>query len=463
MRARPRGWNPVRSVRARTTLIASLVVGVTLVAGAAGLIATLDHSLTSNRDDLSRSRLTELADQARTGSLPRLVTDIGENSVGQVFLGSGRVLAASSGLVGKGPILPAVPRNTRARVLTLRGVPDDTETEIYRVWVMRVKSPSGPVAVLVGASPESVSEAVSTLRRALLIGIPLMVVLLALSMYVMIGRTLKPVEDIRAEVATITDTELNRRVPVPHEGDEVGRLAGTMNDMLDRLEASSINQREFVADASHELQSPLAAFRTQLEVALAHPDGVDWSSLAADLLVDSDRMERLVADLLFLAREDAMHREPRSDPVDLDVVVLEEVARMPLQGRVMLDTRGVSGAATRGSRDELSRLVRNVVENAVSHARSRVAIAVSEGPTEVTMTVSDDGPGIPIGHRDRVFERFAQVDGARVRGASGTGLGLSIARAIADRHGGTISLRPADTAPGGGAEFVVVLPAAPVR
>ena len=196
----------------------------------------------------------------------------------------------------------------------------------------------------------------------------------------------------------------------------------------------------------------------QLEVALAHPDGVEWTALAVDLLADGDRMERLVADLLFLAREDATHSEPSRDPIDLDVVILEEVARLRARGAVTVDTSAVSGAATRGSREEFSRLVSNVVENAMSHARSRVAISLSETSTGVRMVVSDDGPGVPEGHQDRIFDRFARVEGSRVRGAGGTGLGLSIARAIAERHGGSISLQGAHQAPGDGARFLVLLP-----
>lgn len=446
------------SVRARTTLLACAVVALTLTVGAAGLLATLEHSLTTNRDDLSRTQLVGLAAQAADGSLPPVVTTVGDNSVAQVFLESGQVLTASSGLVGAGPVLPSMPTSSRPRLLTLNGVPDDSETESYRAWVMRAEGPDGPVAVVVGASFESVSQAVSTLRRALIIGVPAMVALLALSMRLLVGRALRPVEDIRTEVATISDTALNRRVPVPPAGDEISRLAQTMNDMLDRLEAASRRQQEFVADASHELQSPLAAFRTQLEVALAHPDGVEWSALAVDLLADGDRMERLVADLLFLAREDATNRGPSQDQVDLDVVVLEEVARLRLRDHVRVDTSAVSGAATRGNREELSRLVRNVVENAVSHARSRVAIALSQSPVEVQLTVSDDGPGVPLEQRDRIFHRFARVEGARVRSTGGTGLGLSIARAIAERHDGVIIVQDQHGSPGAGAQFVVVLP-----
>jgi signal transduction histidine kinase len=291
-------------------LLATLVVGITLVGGAIGLLATLEHSLVSNRDALSRARAVDLAEQAEQGDLPRRLRDIGEDFVGQVVTADGTVLAASSGLIGRGPISSLNGDTSAPVVRTLHGVPDDSELEDYRVWMLRRDTPSGPVTVFVGASLESVHEAVSTLRRALVIGVPVLLGLFVLGTRVLVGRALKPVEDIRAEVATISASALDRRVATPVTSDEIGRLTQTMNDMLDRLQAASVRQQQFVADASHELQSPLAALRVQLEVALAHPDDVAWETIARELLDDSDRMERLVRDLLFLAQEDSGQSVP---------------------------------------------------------------------------------------------------------------------------------------------------------
>ncbi|MEJ7743045.1 MAG: HAMP domain-containing sensor histidine kinase [Nocardioidaceae bacterium] len=243
---------------------------------------------------------------------------------------------------------------------------------------------------------------------------------------------------------------------MPASADEIGRLAVTMNDMLDRLEAARTRQMEFVADASHELQSPLTAFRAQLEVALAHPRGLDWPELAFDLLIDGDRMERLVHDLLFLAKEDSGQAGRLDEPVDLEMVVLEEVAQLRSRTALVFDTSRVSPAPTQGNRQELSRLVRNVVENAARYADSQVVIELEATPGKILLAVSDDGPGVPVEQRERIFERFARVEGARARSDGGTGLGLAIARSIAERHGGTISLdTPAEPA---GARFVIQLP-----
>lgn len=450
------------SVRARTTAFAALIVGAALVAAAFGLLATLEHSLTSNRDDLSRARATDLVTQAEHGTLPSVLTDIGEDSVGQVVGANGTVVAASSGLSGQGAISSTAGATGPPTLRILRDVPDDSEVESYRVWVARGTSPSGQVTVFVGASLESVDEAVASLRRALLLGVPVMLVVLAFGTRLLVGRALRPVEDMRAEVALITDTAQNRRIPMPPAADEIGRLAGTMNDMLDRLDAASTRQREFIADASHELQSPLAAFRVQLEVALAHHGEVEWLVLARDLLADSDRMERLVRDLLFLAQVDAIGYAPLAEPVDLDLVVLEEVSRLRARVAMDVDATRVSAAPVKGHREDLARLVRNLLDNAATYASSRVRVTLSSDSRCVRLAICDDGPGIPPEQRSRVFDRFARVEGARARSSGGTGLGLSIVREIAKRHSGSVTVGAAPTADTSGACLEVELPLSPV-
>lgn len=452
------------SVRARTTALAALIVGLTLTAGAVGLLATLEHSLVSSRDALSRARAVDLADQAQHGSLPRRLIDVGEDFVGQVVDADGTVVSASSGLIGAGPISSLRGATSTPSLRTLHGVPDDAEQENYRVWVLRTDTASGPVTVFVGVSLESVNEAVSSLRRALLVGVPVMLALFVLGTRILVGRALKPVEDIRAEVAAISGTVADRRVAASGATDEIGRLATTMNDMLDRLEAARLRQQEFVADASHELQSPLAAFRVQLEVATAHPEDVEWQILTRALLDDSDRMERLVRDLLFLAQDDSSNYLPTTEALDLDEIVLDEVSRLRQRVSVSFDTSQVSAAPVQGSRDDLARLVRNLVENAAAHARTRVTVHVSATASYARLIVCDDGAGIAEDQLDRVFDRFVRIEGARTRGsdgqAGGTGLGLSIARVIAERHHGSVRVDTASDVDVG-ACLVVELPSPP--
>jgi signal transduction histidine kinase len=439
-----------RSVRARTTVLATLVSAVALVVSAVGLLVTLDRSLHHAGDNLARDRVTDLGALARQGGLPGNLASVGGEGVAQVFTDSGRVLAASPNIAGAPPITgPAT--STQPTMRVLHGARDDDETEEYRVWVARAPGRSGPVTVVAGETLESVGEASQTLRRDLLVGVPLLVLLVAAGTWLVVGRTLRPVEDIRAEVAAIGAADLARRVPVPATEDEVGRLALTMNEMLARLEDASRRQRDFVADASHELQSPVTALRTQLEVSLAHGED-DWPAAARRMLGDTDQMERLVRDLLFLARTSTTPLPRDRSLLDLDDVVLEEAARVRAWSDVRVDTSRVSAAPVRGDADELRRLVRNLLENAVRHATSVVRLALAVDGAAV-LDVTDDGPGVAPEDRDRVFDRFFTADGARSRG-TGSGLGLAIARSVAVRHGGSLDL----VGDGPGAHFRLTLP-----
>jgi signal transduction histidine kinase len=303
------------------------------------------------------------------------------------------------------------------------------------------------VRIYVGTSPERVTEAARALQGGLLVGVPTVVAALAAVTSLLVGRSLRPVERIRAEVAEISTGEPARRVPVPATGDEIQRLGDTMNQMLERLADGHRREREFVGDVSHELLSPLASLRTQLEVAAATPDTTEWPELVRDLGDEVLGMERLVQDLLFLAREDAGAAPVPIDLVDLDDLVLQEVRRLRPPAGITVDTSDVSAAPVRGVPDDLGRLVRNLLENAAKHARSRVTAGLRLADGRAVLTVADDGPGIPSDLRERVFERFVRGGSARERrDGAGAGLGLPIARAIAVRHGGT--LEPDETASG---------------
>jgi signal transduction histidine kinase len=437
------------TVRLRITVVAVLLAALAMVLAAVALVTTLRSSLVSSADDASRSRAQGLVTSASAGPLANPITGIGDDGVAQVVGDDGRVLAATSNVTGHPRISTYVPKGKAADLLVVRGAPDDNEREDYRVWALR----GNGVTVYVGNSLESVRQVVFRLTRSLLVGIPLLLVLFGGGTWLLVGRTLRPVEDIRTEVAAISHRRLDRRVPVPPYHDEVGRLARTMNDMLARLEKAADQQRDFVANASHELQSPLAAFRAQLEVAQAHPEGLDLQTLGADLLEDADRMEALVHDLLFLARDEGTV-PPAAVPVDLDDVVLEETSRLRAARPLSVHTDAVSAAPVLGRRDDLGRLVRNLLDNATDYARSRVDVSLGVQDGQVELMVSDDGPGIAEDDRPHVFERFYRADAARDRQSGGTGLGLAIAASVAHAHGGAIDL--VDGTPG--ARFVVRLP-----
>lgn len=447
------------SVRLRTTAAATAVVLLTLAVGSWVLLSTLRSALADNQDDVARARADDLLTLAAAGRLPGRLPSVGDDGFVQVVSASGQVVAATPHVQGRPPVATFRPTTAAGTVGTVRGVRDDRDLEDYRVWAVRGDSPSGPVTVYVATSLELVSETVGTLRRLLLVGVPLVGLLMGVVTWWVVGRALRPVEAIRAEVTAISAGELDRRVPEPAGDDEIARLARTMNAMLGRLEAASRRERAFTADASHELQSPLSSFRTQLEVALAQTQGTDWPGVAHELLDGSQGMERMVRDLLFLAREDEDAAAAPQELVDLDDVVLEEAARVRATTSVEIRTVEVSAAPVRGNREQLVRLTRNLLENAVHHAARRVELSLTTSDGEVRMKVHDDGPGVPAPARDRIFDRFVRADDARSRQTGGSGLGLSIVAAVARRHGGAVELLdPLDGATG--ATFVLRLPSA---
>ena len=314
-----------------------------------------------------------------------------------------------------------------------------------RVVAVDAGRPGDPVRVLVARSTADVTQGVHLLRVTLLIAFPLLVVLLAAVSWRVIGAALRPVEALRTGAEDITGGARPGRLPVPDSRDEIHRLAVTLNGMLHRLDAARARQRAFVADAAHELRSPLTNMRTELEVAQRLPDTTDWLSLSADLLTDVERLSRLVDDLLLLARaDDATTRAVTApiEPVELGQLLAEVAARYP----AVSYERPAAPLLTAGDRDALGRVVANLLDNAVRHAEKDVTLSVAGDGAYQRVLVSDDGPGIPAADRERVFDRFTRLDDARARDAGGSGLGLAIVRELVRRHGGTVTL--GDAAPG---------------
>jgi signal transduction histidine kinase len=462
------------SVRARTTALSMLVVAAALGVCAVSLVVIVSRSLVRNVDETNMTRAEDVAARARAGALGRIIPVSGGTSDRSVFIQvvdqAGSVVASSENYRDPNAFIYVYPEDgTHHRVVfqhTVHGPPIAPRAN-FRVLVLTGETPVGPANVIVATEMEQAEETVHELRRALAYGAPGVLLMAGLLVWLLVGRALRPVEVIRSQVATITDTlSLDRRVAAPPVDDEVGRLAQTMNAMLDRLQRSAERQRRFVADASHELRSPLASSRAQLEVALSHPDPETWETTAIDLLSENQRMERLVNDLLFLARnEERPAGLARATPLDLDDIVLAEAGRVRARGRVQVDLSRVSAGRVRGLADHLTRVVRNLLENAERHAATRIrvelspALATGRG-AQVQLVISDDGPGVPVEHRARIFDRFIRLDDARARPTQdyggGSGLGLAICREIVTAHGGRIW---ADEARGGGARFVVQIPA----
>lgn len=454
------------SLRVRATLLGTLVIALLLTVGSVLLVSTLETRLTEASDQLSRSRVDDLLRLARTGDLPPTLRNVDDNGAAQVVAADGTVLAASPNLADAPPIADLHPGPEPA-TSTFRA-PDDSEIETYRFWYAAGPTPGGTATVYVGNSLEAVSEASAALRRALWLGAPVVLALLGAVTWLVVGRAIGRLDRIRAEVDRISEADLRTRVTDDGVDDEVGRLAATMNAMLDRLNIAAQRQRDFVADISHDLQSPLAAQRVALEVALARPETIDTDRLRAEVLGATADMERLVDDLLVVASIDA---EQTSAPalIDLDSVVLEEAARARTSGRVEIDTSPVSAAPAYANSDDVRRIVRNLLDNAVAHARTRVVLTVcliddvdvdaagDRARDHAQLLVADDGPGVPAEDRERIFDRFYRAESARSRDG-GSGLGLSIARGLAERNGGRVELVTGHT----GTVMRLVLPRAAV-
>ena len=450
------------SLRARATMFGTLAFAVLLTVGSVLLVSTLESRLTQAADQLSRSRVEDLLTLARSGDLPPTLRNVDDNDVAQVVAEDRAVLAASPNLAGD-PAIADVHPGRRAVTSTFRA-PDDGEVETYRFWYASGPSPGGTVTVYVGNSLEAISEASAALRWALWLGVPVVLALLGVVIWLLLGRAIGRLDRIRAEVDRISETSLNARVAGDGVDDEVGRLAATMNAMLERLDVAAQRQRDFVADVSHDLQSPLAAQRIALEVVLARPESVDPERLRADVLGATADMERLVDDLLMVASMDA---DQTTVPalIDLDSVVLEAAARARTSGTVEINTSRVSAAPAYANSDDVRRIVRNLLDNAVAHARTRVDLTVevldrpdADGSVDgahgwAQLLVADDGPGVPVEHQERIFDRFYRAESARSPGG-GSGLGLSIARGLAERNGGRLDLLDGDV----GATMRLLLP-----
>ncbi|MER6107210.1 sensor histidine kinase [Streptomyces hirsutus] len=324
----------------------------------------------------------------------------------------------------------------------------DDDTADYRFAAVDVQTHDrGLLTVSAGAPLAAEHSAVRTALTVMLIGFPLLAALVAGMTWVVTGRALRPVAGIREEMAAITASEdLKRRVPEPGTHDEIARLARTTNETLAALETSVERQRRFVADASHELRSPIASLRTQLEVAAAHPELLDLDGAVEDTV----RLQHLAADLLLLARLDAGER-PVDARVDLAALAREEAA-----GRTGV-TVDAESAEVAGSRGQLARVLGNLLDNGRRHARETVSVSVRREGDRAVLAVADDGDGVAEADRERIFERFVRLDAARSRDDGGAGLGLAIARDVAVRHGGTLTV---GAAPSGGALFELRLPLA---
>ncbi|MEV5873314.1 HAMP domain-containing sensor histidine kinase [Streptomyces sp. NPDC052101] len=474
---------PFASVRARAALAATVVVSIALVAAGILVIAVLRNNLTDRASLQAEvtARTVAGAQAALNGNFGSLDLPDDEDHLVQVVDAAGKVLAAGDDLRGRGAISDYAPApkasapsdkadndhdddhdNTPARGKVGTDVDRKTltvkagdETHEYRFAAVHGTTYDGHTyTVYAGASLKDEQATLDQVTRAMLIGLPFLLAVVAGVTWLVTRRALRPVEGIRAEMAEITGSgDLARRVPEPDSRDEIARLARTTNETLAALERSVERQHRFVADASHELRSPIASLRTQLEVTEQHPELLD----VPDLLHDVVRLQHLAADLLLLARLDA-GESPAGTRVDLNAMIQEEVGQRAVSDRIAANVRvPATPLETLGSRSQLARVLGNLLDNAQRHATSTITVELRADGADAVLTVADDGHGVAPEDRERVFERFVRLDEARSRDDGGAGLGLAIARDVVRRHGGTLTLTEG---PDGGAAFRVTLPQA---
>jgi signal transduction histidine kinase len=444
------------SLRARLLALGVAGVAMALALGSLVLYAVLTITLNRALDDGALATARTVSAMVSHNAVPNPLPVSGSQVV-QVVDSFDAVESASMTADRLTPLLrpPELAKALAGERISIPGARAGLSGTMRAIALNASQSPASR-AIIVAVPVTDIEQAQRVLRNTLLLAYPPLVFVMALIAWRVIGSTLRPVETLRSGAARISGSDQDERLEVPESADEIRALALTLNDMLDRLAAARGRQRAFVADAAHELRSPLTSMRTQLEVAQRLGEG---GELAADLLADVDRLSALVEDLLLLARAGSDTRHPPvREPVEVRSLLVATAgryagARVPVS---VADGRPVHADV---NSEELRRALANLVDNAVRHASSKVVLAVRADSAGAVLTVVDDGPGIPREERERVFERFARLDDARDRDAGGTGLGLPIVRELLRRSDSSVSLQNNPNGPGLAA--VVHLPRKP--
>ncbi len=440
-----------RSIRARVTLVFSAGSTAALCLGLALLYVALDGQLTTALDDDLRARSGDLAAAVRTGD----VTVVARDPLAQLYGADGTVLASSVSLRERRLLsadeVPGIERET----LQTRSFPPGRDAVPVAVRLLSQRVDSSRI-LTVGVSAAPLQKARRRLLAVLLLAAPLLIGVLTAGGWLVVRAALRPVDVLTREAAAISSVEADRPLPGVPGDDEIARLARTLDDMLARLRVSFTRERAFVDDASHELRSPIAVLRAEMELALSaidEPDEVERSLRAA--LAEAERLSRLADDLLLLARERAGMLLVRREPVDLLDLVATQARRLESVLGLRIQVSG-EPAVVQGDPDRLGQLLANTVHNSAAAGAAVVRVGVERERDVVRLDVADDGPGFPLSVRDSAFERFVRGDHARTPGSAGAGLGLAIVRAVVAAHGGTVEARNGD--PLGGAVVTVRLP-----
>ena len=425
----------------RSALAAGVVVAVASVLAGLVLLLTAHGILIDNVNAAATDRANQLSAALASGDQAALRSALRPSSPGrtvaQVIDATGNVAGASTAISGEPPLSTLRPAAGQRQRET-KHLPIGQNSP-FRIVAAGVATPSGPETALVAESMDAVDDGTEAIIAALLVGLPVLAIVVTVATFLFVGRTLRPVEAMSRQAATITARSLHTRLPVPFADDEIADLAATMNTMLDRIETASAAQRRFVADASHELRSPLATIHANADLLVAGTPDTE-AGPAGRIHTESKRMTRLVDDLLLLARADDQGLRLRHEDVDLDDLVYAERERVTLEHPDLRVQGRVEPVRVSGDADQLHRVLRNLVDNAVRHARRTVTISLAARGDSGEIGVGNDGPPIPAEDRERIFDRFVRLDDSRSRKGGGAGLGLAIARDIVTAHHGTLTV-----------------------
>jgi signal transduction histidine kinase len=471
------------SVRVRLTAVATALTAVAVIGAGGLLLRSVRNTQLAEVRDLAEQSVSLAADRLAAGATyddaladlaaAVFVTDGNGGCFTRLDGAAGAVQCGFGSGGGRSPNTPATPsRSTATQAaagptqpaigsVTPEPLPSAAGgNEPAEATSQVVDSPRyGRLEVSSPTPAEQVARSTASVRRVLWYFLPILLAAVAAASWLLAGRALRPVELIRREAEAISGSSIHRRLPEPGGGDEIGRLAQTMNAMLDRLDRSSRHQRQFISDASHELRSPIAAIRADLEVALAEGPDADWPAVGRAVLREGMRIEALVADLLLLASDDERARDPgeTTEITNVEVILVEEAGRTrPKPVHVVYDPAD-GPFLVRIASGRLQRALANLLDNAARYAETSIATHLAREHDDVIVHVDDDGPGVPLADRARIFERFARIDDGRARDDGGSGLGLAVVHSIVERAHGTIAC---STGPRGGARFTLSLPAA---
>ena len=426
------------TVRARLVLIAVAVVLVALLAGGSLLVWTVRAVLARADETAARQRVVEVVTLIKSEGVNDALSSLREDSrsgqIVQILSDTGAVLGTSDRRAVTRPMSPQRP--ALGKYASMQADLDTLGEGDWTIVTTALRSHASVYRVQAAVPIRVQRRTVQTVAIFLLAATPLLLAGVAAAVWLLVGRTLRPVEKIRTDVAAIDARRLAARVEVPATGDEIAALASTMNAMLDRLQDAHRSQRAFVSDASHELRSPLATVTTAAELA-ARADEATRTRLLGTINVELSRLRGLVENLMTLARDDAGELALTRAEVDLDDLVSAEADRLRATS-VHTVVAEVTPVRVDADGRQLDQALRNLVDNADRHAATTVRLSLRAGNGQATLTIDNDGPSLDPDDRNRIFERFVRLDESRSRDGGGSGLGLPIARTAARAHGGDV-------------------------